>query len=166
MIKDKLLEKHEWKGGIAIKNWKDQQANHEDLDNRGVYIVVRLNQEPPSFLTTNPAPELKGRKHKETPDMLANFWVLDSPIVYIGKAGGTGQKATLRTRLNAYVKHGFEKLKYSHWGGRLIWQVEGCEDFLIYWHSSDQQEPSAVESELLSRFTKIYGKKPFANLRR
>ena len=165
MIADNLFTYFNWEGGIAIKDWKAKNQNHEKLDGAGVYIVVRPTQDPPSFLSANPAPELKGRKHKETPEMLANLWVLGSPIVYIGKAGGTGQKATLRSRLNAYVKYGFENLKYSHWGGRLIWQVKGSKDFLLYWTSSDQQEPSAIESELLLRFTKCYGKKPFANLR-
>lgn len=154
-----------WQGGIAVKDWDLRNANFEDLDSNGVYIVVRTETEPPEFLSSNPSPELRGRKHKETKEQLADMWVAESTVMYIGKAGGSGKKATLRKRLNAYIKHGYHLKKYSHWGGRLIWQVKGSQDFLIYWHSTVHQEPAVVESDLIAQFKISHHKKPFANLR-
>lgn len=165
MIADEILNTIQWSGGIAVAQWSKRSQHHEDLDCKGVYIVVRTSYDPPVFLAANPVPVIKGRKHRETPETLSKLWVPGSAIMYIGKAGGKNQKSTLRTRLNAYVKHGFDRLKYSHWGGRLIWQVCGSENFLLYWICADHQEPSAIEEDLIARHVRIHGKKPFANLR-
>ncbi len=161
----KIFSEIEWHGGIAVKDWSRLNPVFDNLDAKGVYIVVRTSNESPEFLPSNPTPELRGRKHSETKEQLADLWVAESSVIYIGKAGGMGQKATLRKRLNAYIKHGFELKKYSHWGGRLVWQVSGSQNFLIYWHNTAHQEPSVVESSLIAQFKMKYQKRPFANLR-
>jgi hypothetical protein len=51
-----------------------------------------------------------------------------------------------------------------HYGGRLLWQLENCQELLVAW----KVEPysGALEYDLLEEFIEAYGRLPFANLKR
>lgn len=61
-----------------------------------------------------------------------------TPVVYIGKAGKQGGRATLRSRLRAYLRQG-RGHRAGHWGGRMVW--------------------------LIADFVACFGQRPFANRR-
>jgi len=51
-----------------------------------------------------------------------------------------------------------------HYGGRILWQIERCERFLVSWL---EDEAYAVrEAYLMNDFVRAYGRLPFANFRR
>jgi hypothetical protein len=54
--------------------------------------------------------------------------------------------------------------KLGHWGGRLLWQVEGSKDFVILFIKTDESQARALEKELLGEFKGTFFRLPFANL--
>lgn len=53
----------------------------------------------------------------------------------------------------------------SHWGGRLIWQLEDAKDLIVCWKVLEKEEPRNVEKEMIQEFKEQHkGKRPFANL--
>jgi hypothetical protein len=54
----------------------------------GIYVVIRTDTSPPSFLPTSPAGHLKGRNPSVTADKLSDAWVDGATVVCIGKAAG------------------------------------------------------------------------------
>jgi hypothetical protein len=93
---------------------------------------------------------------------LAARWVSDSPVLYIGKAGGSGTRATLRSRLITYLRHGAGH-RAALWGGRAIWQLADAERLLVGWRTIEDMDPRAVERAELAAFVERHGKRPFAN---
>jgi hypothetical protein len=65
----------------------------------GVYLVVRKGREPPSFVTRGIGGFFKGKDPNVDCAELAENWVDDVGVLYIGKAGGAGSSATLKKRL-------------------------------------------------------------------
>jgi hypothetical protein len=92
-------------------------------------------------------------------------WIPSASVVYIGKAGGNDQRATLRARIRSFMQFG---LGYpcSHWGGRCIWQLADAKALRVYWAVTHDEEPMTAESQLIDAFRQSYGGLPFANLLR
>lgn len=133
-------------------------------DARGVYMVLNPAGTKPAFLSTGSGGFFKGKDPNiSLADLDAN-WVDGTVALYIGKAGGAGSKATLRSRLKPYLEFGQGK-SAPHWGGRLIWQLENAGDLLLCWKPLPAEEPRLVERELIRQFVAEYGKRPFANLK-
>lgn len=128
----------------------------------GIYIVARCSQDPPEFLPQSPAGHFKGRDPSVPLTDLRGAWVTGTRVLYIGKAGGTGKKSTLRSRLRAYVAHGAGR-RATHWGGRYIWQLADSADLIIAWQVQGVAEPRDVERGLILQFEACFGAKPFAN---
>ena len=128
----------------------------------GVYMVVRNDRSYPGFRETSFAGPYKGKDPSVPIYQLEQRWITDAIVLYIGKAGGTGIKQGLRSRLKKYVRTGFSK-NSARWGGRLIWQLEGAPNLLLCWKIVIDQEPLHIEHELLTAFFNQYGRKPFAN---
>ena len=101
-------------------------------DKTGVYIVVRNSDQPVTFLRKSPAGHFNGRDPSVPIEKLRAEWVEGTVTLYIGKAGGPEQNAIIRKRIDAYTKFGGGQ-RVAHWGGRLIWQLERSESFLICW---------------------------------
>lgn len=97
--------------------------------------------------------------------VLEKSWDDNAKVLYIGKAGGSTQKTTIQDRLRAYMKFGLGK-RYSHWGGRYIWQLDDAKELLVYWKETDTQEPCETEKYLLNAHVETFGRLPFANLKR
>ncbi|MFC8176307.1 hypothetical protein [Streptomyces sp. NPDC057325] len=77
----------------------------------GIYVVIRTDTSPPSFLPTSPAGHLKGRDPSVSADKLGDAWVDGATVVYIGKAAGQNG---LNQRLGDYRRHGAGLLA-GHW---------------------------------------------------
>jgi hypothetical protein len=131
----------------------------------GVYGVVRESADAPSFLPTNPGGRFKGRDPSVAVSLLEARWIPGAQVVYIGQAGGAGSSATLRKRLDQYMRFG-GGAPVGHWGGRFIWQLADHSSLQICWLATPERDARTVESELLEEFHATYGTLPFANLQR
>lgn len=153
-------------GFIGFKKISTLQKNErEDTPTfQGVYFVLRDKKSPPDFLKKSIGGYFKRKDPTVTIAELKNNWVEGTMVIYIGKAGGSDSNATLRKRLKQYMQFGQGK-PIGHWGGRLIWQVEGSSDFLVCWKVTKDYEPKEVEGKLIQEFKSKYGKLPFANLK-
>jgi hypothetical protein len=150
-------------GGISVRELQASRCK-ELPRTQGVYLIVRNSTAAPDFLETSVGGWFKGKNPTTDLDTLRGKWVADSPIVYIGKAGGDGSSATLNSRLWQYMQFGLGK-DIGHWGGRYIWQLADHADLRVWWCETTQDARS-VEARLLSEFESKFGSLPFANLRR
>ena len=142
---------------------------------KGVYLVLRLSEEPVRFLDKSLGGHFEGKDPKVLIAKLCKEWVDGATILYIGKAGGpigkaggpkkkSTKKSTLHSRLKTYLKFG-EGKPVSHWGGRLIWQIADSDDLIICWKLITGKVPQNVERKMLLEFKDSHdGKLPFANL--
>lgn len=131
----------------------------------GVYLVLRLADEPVRFLDISTGGHFKNRDPTVSLNDLHSNWVANTPVLYIGKAGGKNNKATLQSRLRQYINFGAGK-PVGHWGGRLIWQISGSNDLVVCWKPTPANEPRTVEKALIAEFKAAHGgKRPLANLR-
>jgi hypothetical protein len=130
---------------------------------RGVYVVRAPDGFKPIFLETSRGGHFQGKDPTMPIADLEKLWVAGTPILYIGKAGGEGIKATLRTRIRALLRFGSGK-RAGHRGGRPLWQVEGAEQFIISWRQLPDEDPYKVEQDMVDKFARKFGKPPFANL--
>ncbi|MEX0719057.1 MAG: hypothetical protein WD509_02695 [Candidatus Paceibacterota bacterium] len=130
---------------------------------RGVYLVLDINEKLPEFLFPGVGGFFKNRDPNVTEDVLKSKWIEDSRVVYIGKAGSLTGQATLRSRLRQYLRFGQSK-KVGHWGGRLIWQLAHYADLIFCWKPTPEHEPRTVEVQLLADYKNQFERLPFANL--
>lgn len=131
----------------------------------GVYLIEHPDPAIPEFLETGSGGRFKGRDPNVDVEHLRDRWILGEPIVYIGKAGSPGRRATLRSRLQQYLRFG-EGRNVGHWGGRHIWQLPHSDALQIRWAEVPLGAPRDAESALLRAFEAHHGQLPFANLRR
>lgn len=115
------------------------------------------------FIEIGTGGAFKGRNPNVLIDVLRDNWVEKTPIIYIGKAGGEGSRATLRSRLKQYFRFG-QGEAVGHWGGRYIWQLKNAQDIIVCWKEMSKEEPRTFEKQLIATFVKQFGKRPFANL--
>jgi len=129
----------------------------------GVYVIVRKSARPVRFSRASCGGWFKQRNPALPLATLKERWVAGAKILYIGKAGGPTQSATLHSRLWVYMRFGLGEA-CAHWGGRCIWQLVDAGDLLVYWKPTPTQTPRRVEKTLLEAFVQRYGQRPFANL--
>jgi len=122
---------------------------------RGVYLILNLNPVF-TFIETGTGGFFKGRNPNVEIEILNENWIENSPVIYIGKAN------SLHKRLGQYFRFGKGK-NVGHWGGRYIWQLENSKDLVVCWKTTEE-EPRIEEVNLIQKFVKQYGKRPFANL--
>jgi hypothetical protein len=131
----------------------------------GVYVVLRKNDSAPKFLAEGTGGFFKGKNPNVPISELQEKWVKDASIVYIGKAGGVGSSATLKKRLDQYLRFG-QGANIGHWGGRYIWQLTDSKELVVCWKILANEDPRDVERMMISNFKTSYaGKRPFANLK-
>lgn len=131
----------------------------------GVYAVTRASSDEPAFLEQSTGGHFKGNDPTLPVEELKRNWIIGAFVVYIGKAGGSGIDATLRSRLKLYMDYGSGK-PVGHQGGRMIWQLADSVGLLVAWKPLVGVEPLAIEQDLLDDFANQYGRLPFANRRR
>ena len=131
----------------------------------GIYRVVADVGFTPQYCNESTAISFKGKNPSIDIAILESKWVNSSQTLYIGKAGGLNQRATLRQRIKAYINFGNGR-KAAHWGGRYIWQLKNVDELYIKWETCGAEEdPATREHNELGAFKNHYGKLPFANLR-
>ena len=99
-------------------------------DKSGVYIVLFPEKVSPEFIYPGSGGFFKGKDPNVTIDILKRNWVDNSPVIYIGKAGGSKSDATLRKRIGQYLAFGSGR-DIGHYGGRFIWQLANHEDLIF-----------------------------------
>lgn len=156
------LPESEFVGGIPIAEL--QESCDKVPAERGVYLVVRKSKQPVNFLETSSGGHFKGRDPSVPISVLKERWLKRPKVLYIGKAGGTNNRATIQDRLRLFMRFGLGR-RCAHWGGRYIWQLADAKDLVVYWKPALRQEPRHVEKELLSEFFQTYDQLPFANLK-
>jgi hypothetical protein len=131
-------------------------------DEKGVYLVLCLDKENPKFSENNRIESHGGKNLNYSVSKLSDRWVKDTIVINIGQAS----KQTLNTRINQYLDFGKAKSP-THRGGRSIWQIKNYQDLVLGWKPTPDEDPEKIEKDLIQEFKnkKIYGKKPFANLR-
>ncbi|MDK1343782.1 hypothetical protein QNO09_10760 [Streptomyces sp. 378] len=132
----------------------------------GVYVVMRPDPSDPVFLPRSPAGHFKGRDPSVPHDSLADAWVGEAMVLYVGKAttGKSGRRG-LRKRLDEYRRHGVGEA-VGHWGGRYVWQLADSDSLLVGWLPTPERDPGEVEALLIAEFIGVHGKRPFANRNR
>lgn len=140
-----------------------QESCEQVPSKKGVYLVVRQNNQPVRFSIISSGGHTKGDPSVEVA-ILEQRWFHEPMVLYIGKAGGTDQKSNLQKRIRAYVQFGLGKSR-PHWGGRYIWQLADAKELAIYWLETPGIEPREAEKKLLRLFKERWGKLPFANLK-
>lgn len=155
------LKQNNFKGFISIeKLWED---NSMIPNTKGIYLILNPNLDN-KFMEKGVGGFFKNKNPNISINELANEFVPNSLIIYIGKAGTIKNKSTIKTRLKQYLKFGQGK-KIGHWGGRLIWQLKNHKDLLVCWKTIDNKEPREIEAKLILEYQKQFNeKRPFANL--
>ena len=140
-----------------------RENTHQIPQAAGVYVLLRDTEKKPDFQVIGSGGRFKERNPNISLRELDENWVPGAKVVYIGKAGGTGSSATLRGRLDQLLKFGAGR-KIGHWGGRLLWQLTDHEELLLGWMPISDQEPAALEAQMIAEFKNHFGQRPFANL--
>ena len=131
----------------------------------GVYVVLRESEAAPQFQSEGTGGFFKGRNPNVSLAELTDNWVEGTPVVYIGKAGGSDSSATLQKRLTQYLRFG-QGANVGHWGGRYIWQLADSKDLVVCWKVLSNEDPRDVEQKMIADFKAVHGgKRPFANLK-
>lgn len=126
-------------------------------DNNGVYLVLNIDNKPGEFLTIGSGGHFKGKNPNVSLTELKSNWVVNTKVVYIGKA------TSLKSRLRQYFRFGQGK-NIGHYGGRLIWQLKYSKDLIVCWQSLTT-DPREFEAALIKQFITTFGCRPFANLK-
>ncbi|MFC4691282.1 hypothetical protein ACFO5T_12660 [Dokdonia genika] len=157
----KEIEKHGFKGFKTVAElWLDKSHIPKI---KGVYMVIDPNFEKTEFLTKGVGGFFKGKDPNVAVSELKFNLVPNSQVVYIGKAGSPTGIATLNSRLGQYLRFG-ETKNVGHWGGRYIWQIKNHSGLIFCWKPTPTDDPREIEKQLLSKYIKDFGKRPFANL--
>lgn len=158
----KLIEQ----GFEGFKTVRELMISCRDIPKEmGVYVVLREKNERPEILEKRPFDCQEEKYPSYSKTELEKEWVEGTHIVYIGKAGGSGQKTGLHKRLSTYIRFGKGK-KAAHGGGRSIWQLSDALDLVVCWRILSDEEPCCIESDMIANFCKKHdGKRPFANRR-
>jgi hypothetical protein len=148
-------------GFVGWRTWGQLRASDFSAipQESAAYVVYRPSGAKPRFLDTNPGFHWKKRDPTLAHDVLTGKWVVDSSVVYIGKANDA------RERLKKYARFGAGE-NAAHWGGRCIWQLADSGELLVAWHAISWEESAReYEVRLLAQFAELHGgMRPFANL--
>ncbi len=120
----------------------------------GVYIALRIGEEPAIFRRANRRPEWTLAVSD-----IQRCWVPGSPVVYLGKADATEAGNSLRKRVSRYLR-----AASGHRGGYRTWQLADWENLVIGGKAIPLDiAPISVESALISEHRRAFGREPFAN---
>lgn len=126
----------------------------------GVYAVSYSSLRPSHWPKVSCGGWHKQRNPTVPVVRLVDEWVDGTDIVYIGKTD-----RTLAKRITELARFGQGK-PVAHWGGRLVWQLPDVRKLQIGWRVSDTGDATQEEALLLSEFINVFGRLPFANLRK
>lgn len=151
-------------GFVGFKTMKELFSDTSSIPGvKGVYLILNLEEKSPNFLLSGTGGFFKGKNPNVSILELENNWVDKSLVVYIGKAGSGGSRASLKSRLKQYFGFG-QGRNIGHYGGRLIWQLASSENLVVCWKSLPKDDPRTIEAEYIIKFKNQFGIRPFANL--
>jgi hypothetical protein len=127
----------------------------------GVYAMARESLAEPEFLAKSVGGWYRGKDPSAT--RLEEQWVPGAQVLYYGRAVGPGVRSLLQQRVKRYLRLGHGK-RVAHWGGRLVWQLADHEALLVAWLPTPEQDPAALQAELVREFFAHHARLPFANL--
>lgn len=125
----------------------------------GVYIVLRESDQKPHFLTVGSGGHFKGNNPNLPVSRLEKNYIGESRVVYIG------QTSCLKRRFRELLRFGAGS-DVGHWGGRALWQLSDHDDLIVAWKPMSEVESKAEKARMLQKFVSVYGKLPFANLKK
>lgn len=103
----KTLEDIKDQGFVGFIKISDLMRDSSKIpDKPGVYMVLNVGSGTPTFIHPGTGGFFKKEDPNKPESFLQQNWVKDTVVVYIGKAGGTGIKATLSKRLRLYLRFG------------------------------------------------------------
>jgi hypothetical protein len=156
------LEEQGFEGFYTVDELRN--AAREIPAERGVYLVLYLKKTRPEFLSVSSGGWFKGEDPTVNVTVLEEKWILNTPVIYIGQAGGGTSKATLHSRISQLLDFGNGKA-VGHKGGRYLWQIKDSHELVLCWKTTVEDDPRQVEHDLLRAFISQYGILPFANLK-
>lgn len=164
MLSDELqIRNAGFSGFVTIRDLRAARLRNVP-EKAGVYLILRFANDPVEFLTVSSGGHFKNEDPTVALEVLRSNWITNTPVLYIGKAGAPGKKATLQSRLREYLDFGTGK-RVAHRGGRLIWQVAGSEDLIVCWKHTPNEVPRSMEGRMIQEFKAEHGgRRPFANL--
>lgn len=131
---------------------------------QGIFAVLRPEGFEPRFLGKSTAGTFKKKNPSLPESALADEWVPDADILFIGKAGaGSKGNRGLRRQIQEFVDFGQGKPP-GQWDGRLIWQLKDAGDLLVAWKELPVEALNAAQANYHSEFRQHHGALPFANL--
>lgn len=132
-------------------------------DERGVYVVLRRGEAPHRILPRSQAPAWRGEDPTRPVEDLSARWVEGTELLYAAAAPGSGVRHRLRQRIKRFLRFGHGSV-VGHWGGRFVWQLAESSRLVVAWRPcANDQDPHAIVHDLLARFERMYGARPFAN---
>lgn len=150
-------------GFVGFKTFEEIVADRGIVPReKGVYLVINPKRTA-DFLHIGNGGYFKGKNPNVPIDFLKSCWIDNTLVVYIGKAGSDRTRATLQSRLLQYARFGHGE-NVCHYGGRYVWQLSNFASLEVCWKPLPNNDPRAVEKELITAFKQHYGSRPFANL--
>lgn len=132
-------------------------------DERGAYLLLRGSEAPHRILPRSQAPAWRGEDPTRPVEELTARWVEDTALLYAAAAPGSGVRHRLRQRVKRLLRFGHGSV-VGHWGGRFVWQLAESSRLVVAWRPcSDDEDPHAIVNDLLGRFERTHGVRPFAN---
>jgi hypothetical protein len=151
------LEAHGFTGFVTFDDLRESWLDYVPKTG-GVYAVLRVSEQPPAYLTSNPGGRFKERDPSVVVAVLEAKWVASCSVVYVGKGDN------LQRRLMQYARFGAGE-PVGHWGGRYIWQLEDSAELLVAWKRCVEGQTAAeLEREIIGQFKEPYDCLPFANI--
>ncbi len=130
----------------------------------GIFVIVQPEPAEPHFLAKSTAGIFKKKNPTLPAQELAEQWVADAQVLFIGRAGpGSQGNRGLRRQIKEFVDFGLGKPP-GQWDGRLIWQLAAAKSLLVAWVELPTQDLTAFQAKCQNEFVEQYGKLPFANL--
>ncbi len=155
-VKEKLKEAG-FEGFISVEDLKEDFNKGRVPKDEGVYKILRLSSTPPTFLQKGTGGYFKDKDPNVSIDELRSNWVVDEPVIYIGKA------SELYKRIRQYMQFGSGKA-IGHFGGRYIWQLADSDELIVCWKRVS--ESRSLEAAMIAEFKNCHnGKRPFANIK-
>ncbi len=147
-----------FEGFVSVANLR---TNHTVIpDASGVYFLLRPDSSRPVFLKKGTGGWFKGKNPNVFIGKLTREWVEGALVIYIGCTGN------LKKRIKDQLLPFGQGIPVGHWGGRLVWQLEGAEQLLVCWKVTRGDDQEKIKQECLNQFKLKYsGKRPFANLK-
>jgi len=130
----------------------------------GIFAVLKPESFQKQFLAKSTAGVFKKKDPSLKAEALADEWVDDADVLYVGKAGqGSKGNRGLRRQIQEFVDFGNGKPP-GHWDGRLIWQLAGAGSLIIAWKELPVDQLTDAEAKYHADFREEFGRLPFANL--